>query len=69
MEPILEINNLCKSYGDFSILSSNLQKSDIIGALSMFPYMALMYFLYKYLIVLNVVCYTVSQKLYECKPV
>ncbi|MGG6311633.1 ABC-2 transporter permease [Paenibacillus macerans] len=56
------------------------QKADIIGALSIFPYMALMAFLYNYLmnspllicvivvaIFMNVFCYSFCNKLYKCK--
>jgi len=56
------------------------QKADIIGALAIFPYMALMVFLYNYLmnsplwiavfiiaIFTNVFCYRFSNKLYKSK--
>lgn len=58
------------------------QKADIIGALSSFAYMALMFLLYKYLknhalwlVVLflavstNIICFTGSQKLYKNRQV
>lgn len=56
------------------------QKADIIGALAIFPYTALMALLYKYLmhsslwiavfiigIFTNAFCYMFSNKLYKCK--
>jgi hypothetical protein len=56
------------------------QKADIIGALAIFPYMAIMALLYKYLmnnplvigviaaaIFMNVFCYRFCNKLYKCK--
>ncbi len=56
------------------------QKADIIGALAIFPYMALMALLYNYLmnsplligviviaIFMNVFCYRFCNKLYKCK--
>lgn len=56
------------------------QKADIIGALAIFPYMALMALLYNYFmnsplvigvvvvaIFINVFCYRFCNKLYKCK--
>ncbi len=56
------------------------QKADIIAALAIFPYMGLMFLMYKYLmnsplwiivliiaVFMNVVCYMASQKLYKSK--
>jgi hypothetical protein len=56
------------------------QKADIIGALAIFPYMALMAFIYNFImnsplligliafgIFLNMFCYIICKKLYKCK--